>query len=389
MLKKNLEAQDPAAARSDVTALRPKVADAPHHAPGAATRHRPRRSRRQLIRWTLIGAGPILVLLVAGWFYVTSGRYVSTDDAFVKTDLVNVSAQVSGQVVAVNVTNNQPVAAGDPLFEIDPASYQIALNQADADLTNVAAQIAALRASYLEKSANLRNVEDMIQFQQREFNRQTNLRSSGVASEQKVDEARRALDNALRQADVVRQQMAAIQAQLGGDVTKPTEEMALYRAALARRNDAALALARTKVVAPAAGVVANVTLRPGNFVTAGTAVFSLAEIDHTWVDAFFKETDLTHVVAGQRATVTVDAYPGITWTAKVESLSPASGNEFSLLPAQNSSGNWVKVVQRIPVRLAIDPQPNAPQLRAGMSVMAEIDTGPHHPRWLVALENFF
>src|SRR5262249_51650358 len=152
--------------------------------------------------------------------------------------------------------------------------------------------------------------------------------------------------------------------------------------ALARRNDAALALSRTKVVAPGAGVVANVTLRPGNFVAAGVPVFSLAEIDHTWVDGFFKETDLTHVTVGQAATVTVDTYPGITWTAKVESLSPASGNEFSLLPAQNSSGNWVKVVQRIPVRLAIDPQPNAPQLRAGMSVDAEIDTGPHHPRWL-------
>ena len=388
MLKKNLEAQDPAAARSDVTALRPKVADAPHHAPGA-TRHRPRRSRRQVIRWTLIGLGPILVLLVAGWFYVTSGRYVSTDDAFVKTDLVNVSAQVSGQVVAVHVTNNQRVAAGDLLFDLDPASYQIALNQADADLSNVASQIAALRASYLEKSASLRNVEDMIQFQQREFNRQTNLRSSGVASEQKVDEARRALDNALRQADVVRQQLAAIQAQLGGDVNKPTEEMALYRAALARRNDAALALARTKIVAPAAGVVANVTLRPGNFVTAGAPVFSLAEIDHTWVDAYFKETDLTHVIPGQTATVTVDTYPGITWTAKVESVSPASGSEFSLLPAQNSSGNWVKVVQRILVRLTIDPQPNAPQLRAGMSVVAEIDTGPHHPRWLTEIENLF
>ena len=155
--------------------------------------------------------------------------------------------------------------------------------------------------------------------------------------------------------------MAAIQAQLGGDVNKPTEELATYRAALARRDDAALALSRTKVVAPAAGVVANVTLRPGDYISTGTPVFSLAEIGHTWIEANFKETELTHVVPGQEATVTVDTYPGITWKARVESLSPASGNEFSLLPAQNSSGNWVKVVQRIPVRLALEPQPGAPQ----------------------------
>jgi membrane fusion protein (multidrug efflux system) len=130
-----------------------------------------------------------------------------------------------------------------------------------------------------------------------------------------------------------------------------------------------------------------VTLRPGDYIGTGTPVFSLAEIGHTWIEANFKETELTHVVPGQEATVTVDSYPGITWKAHVDSLSPASGNEFSLLPAQNSSGNWVKVVQRIPVRLAIEPQPGAPQLRAGMSVVAEIDTGPHHPAWLQHLLN--
>ncbi|MBV8538746.1 MAG: HlyD family secretion protein [Alphaproteobacteria bacterium] len=347
----------------------------------------PAGSRRQLIRWTLIGLGPLIVLIAAVWFYVTGGRYVSTDDAFVKTDLVSINAQVPGQVTGLYVHNNQSVEAGQPLFELDPRSYEIALDQAEANLTNVTSQIESLRANYLEKAAMLKNAEETVQFQQREYNRQANLRSSGVASEQKVDEARRAYDNAQQQTDVVRQQMAAIQAQLGGDVSKPTEELAIYRAALARRDDAALALSRTKVVAPAAGVVANVTLRPGDYINAGTPVFSLAEIGHSWIEANFKETELTHVLPGQAATVTVDTYPGITWKARVESLSPASGNEFSLLPAQNSSGNWVKVVQRIPVRLAIDPQPGAPQLRAGMSVMAEIDTGPHHPAWLQHLLN--
>ncbi len=363
-----------------ITSLR-KNADAARPVPVDGTRA-PAASRRQLVRWGLIGLGPLVVLIAALWFYVTGGRYVSTDDAFVKTDLVSINAQVPGQVTGLYVHNNQAVDAGQLLFELDPRSYQIALDQAEANLINVKSQIDSLRANYLEKAALLKNAEETVQFQQREYNRQANLRSSGVASEQKVDEARRAYDNAQQQTDVVRQQMAAIQAQLGGDVNKPTEELATYRAALARRDDAALALSRTKVVAPAAGVVANVTLRPGDYIGTGTPVFSLAEIGHTWIEANFKETELTHVVPGQEATVTVDTYPGITWKARVESLSPASGNEFSLLPAQNSSGNWVKVVQRIPVRLALEPQPDAPQLRAGMSVMAEIDTGPHHPAWL-------
>lgn len=346
----------------------------------------PARSGRQLVRWGLIGLGPLLVLVAAAWFYATSGRYVSTDDAFVKTDLVSINAQVPGQVAAVYLKNNQSVKAGQLLFELDPRSYQIALDQAEANLANVRSQIAALRANYLEKLAMLKNAQETVQFQQREYDRQVKLRSSGVASEQKVDEARRAYENAQRGMDVVREQMAAIEAQLGGDVNKPTEELATYRAALARRDDAALALSRTKVLAPADGVVANVTLRPGDYVNAGTPVFSLAELGHTWIEANFKETELTHVRPGQEATVTVDTYPGLTWKARVESLSPASGNEFSLLPAQNSSGNWVKVVQRIPVRLATEPQPDAPQLRAGMSVVVDIDTGPHHPAWLAKLE---
>jgi membrane fusion protein (multidrug efflux system) len=380
-----------APAQPAVTPLRPKLADASSPAPSrtSAGQTRPRRSRRQLIRWTLITVGPLLVLLVAAWYVLTSGRYVSTDDAFVKTDLASISAQVPGQVIAVHVRNNQGVKAGDPLFEIDPASYQIALSQAEADLANVVSQIAAMRANYFEKAAQLKNAEEMIQFQQREFSRQSNLRASGVASEQKLDEARRALENAQRQAEMIRQQMAATAAQLGGDVNTPTEQIPSYRAALARRNDAALALARTKVVAPADGVLANVTLRPGDYVTAGAPVFSLAEIAHTWIEANFKETDLTHVVDGQPATVTVDTYPGLTWAANVESLSPASGNEFSLLPAQNSSGNWVKVVQRIPVRLRVQQPENAPTLRAGMSVDVEIDTGPHHPHWLTKLTQLF
>jgi membrane fusion protein (multidrug efflux system) len=339
--------------------------------------------RRRLIRLVLLTVGPLLVVIASAWVYLAGGRYVSTDDAYVKTHLISINAQVAGQVTAVNVRNNQRVAAGDPLFEIDPASYQIALAQAEADLANTSSQIASLRASYLEKTAMLRNAEANIRFQQTEYNRQTQLQATGNAAQQRVDQAKVNLEQAQQQADVARQQMAGIQAQLGGDVNAAVETTPQYKAALARRDNAALALSRTRIVAPTAGVVANVTLRPGDYIGSGVPIFSLAEADQVWIDANFKETDLTHVTAGQAATIKVDTYPGITWTAKVESISPASGGEFSILPAQNSSGNWVKVVQRIPVRLVIDPRPDAPQLRAGMSVSTTIDTG--HRRSLADL----
>lgn len=336
-------------------------------------------SRRQIIRWTLLGLGPLIVLLVSGWFYLTGGRYVATDDAFVKTHLVSINAQVPGQVIAVFVTNNQHVSAGQRLFEIDPASYQLALARAEADLADIRAQIAALRASYREKGAALQEAQSTIGFQEREYERQATLLARGFASAQKADEMRHAFDLAKQRAEGVRQQMAALQAQLGGDPNTPTEALPQYRAAVARRDDAELALSRTKVNTPANGTVANVTLRPGDYVNPGVPIFSLAELDHLWVEANFKETDLTRVVPGQDATITVDAYPGVTWKGKVESLSPASGNEFSVLPAQNSSGNWVKIVQRIPVRITFENQAGQPQLRAGMSVYAEIDTGAHRP----------
>jgi membrane fusion protein, multidrug efflux system len=364
--------------KDDVSSPRSNHAES---APATPTVPTPRKvgpsSRRRYLRWGLIGLGPLLVLAIGAWIYFTSGRYVSTDDAFVKTDLATISAQVSGQIANVDVKNNQRVEAGQVLFQLDPASYRIALDQAEANLAQVRDQMAVLRANYGEKAAMLKSAEETVAYQQHEYDRQDRLRRTGAVSEQQFDQVRHALEQAQRNADAMRQQMAAIQAQLGGNIDTPTEDLPQYRAALAKRDDAQVSLDRTKIVAPANGIVANVTVRPGDYVTPGQPVFSLAEIDNLWVEANFKETQLTHVVDGQSATVTVDAYPGVVWTAKVESLSPASGNEFSVLPAENSSGNWVKVVQRIPVRLALQPKPDAPQLRAGMSVTAEIDTEPH------------
>lgn len=359
--------------KDNVTTLR--SSDTPSESPSATAKSaRVSTSRRKLIRWGLIGLGPLLVLAVGAWMYFAGGRYVSTDDAFVKTDLVAIGAQVPGQIATVAVRNNERVAAGQVLFTLDDASYRAALAEAEANLARAREQIAALRANWHERDAALKAAQEAAAFRQREYDRQQKLRQSGAVSEKQLDQVRHDYEQAQRNADAVRQQMAAIQAQLGGDIETPTEDLALYRAALAKRDDARIALDRTAVKAPAPGIVANVSIRPGEYVTPGQPVFSLAEIDNLWVEANFKETQLTKVADGQRATVSVDAYPATVWNAVVESVSPASGNEFSVLPAENSSGNWVKVVQRIPVRLALVPQANAPQLRAGMSVTVEIDT---------------
>jgi membrane fusion protein (multidrug efflux system) len=360
---------------ANVTELRRDDQAAPASAPVAAPT-RPARSRKRLIRWILMALGPLLVALVGGWWFLTGDRYVSTDDAFIKTDLASISTQVPGQVATVHVRNNQAVNAGQLLFEIDPSSYKIALDQAEANLAMTRDRIDSLRANYREKAATLKSAQETTAHNQREFDRQTRLRTTGASSQAQFEQAQLALQQSTSSETAIREQMRAIEAQLGGNVDTPTEELGAYRAAVAQRDDAALALTRTRVTAPADGVLANVTLRPGDYIAAGQPIFNLAEAGNSWVEANFKETQLAGVSAGKPATVTVDAYPGKTWRATVESLSPASGNEFSVLPAENSSGNWIKVVQRIPVRLALEPQDGAPTLRAGMSVTVEIDTKP-------------
>ncbi len=338
------------------------------------------RARRPLVRIGLLLLAPLALLIGGGYYYITGGRYVSTEDAYIRTDMVRINAQISGQVSAVDVANNQKVAAGQVLFRIDPATYQIALDQASAALAAVPDKIAALRAAYQAREAELKAAEETVAFRQSEFMRQKNMLVRGATSQQSFDAAQHGLVVAEQQVAVVQGQIAEVLAQLAGKVNAPVTDYPLYREALARRDQAALNLSYTVVRAPAAGIVTRVPeIRPGDFVQAGVPLFSLAETGHVWVRADFKETALTHVVPGQDATVTVDTYPGRTWKAKVESISPATGSEFSLLPPQNSSGNWVKVVQRIPLRLDIVPATNGPVLRAGMSVVATIDTKHHYP----------
>ncbi len=341
----------------------------------AAHPARPERRRRWLRRVLLL-LGPALVLIVGGYFYVTGGRYVDTDDAYIRADMVALSAQVSGPIVEVDVRENQHVDRGQVLFELDRQPFKIALAQAEARLDKADNGVRALKAGYRQKQQELELANKNVDYAEQEFQRQAKLAKRDFASQAKYDEAQHNLEMARQQVAVTEQELRGLLADLGGNPDIPVEQHPTYLDAKAARDQAALDLRHAVVRAPFAGIASH---KPdlGSYVTAGTPVMSIVADQSVWVEANFKETDLTHVRPGQPATVVIDTYPDREWPATVESISQATGAQFSVLPAQNASGNWVKVVQRIPVRIAIQAGPDDPPLRAGMSVTAEIDTGHH------------
>jgi membrane fusion protein (multidrug efflux system) len=344
-------------------------------------------SRRGLVRLGLFLLLP-LALIVGAYFYVTGGRYMSTDNAYIDADKVAVTTDVSGIVKSIAVRDNQRVAIGDVLFQLDPEPFRLALERANAQLGTVRDEINAMKASYREMQEQIKQAKVDIDFYEREFRRQQDLVSRQVTSQSNFDQARHNLDSARQKLASLTQQLSAIVANLSGNPDIAPEDHPRYRNAVAQRDEAARQLAHATVRASIAGVVTNVpSLQPGQYLPASTAAFSIVATDHVWVTANPKETQLTHVRPGQKATVTVDTYPGLVWEGVVDSVSPASGATFSLLPAQNTSGNWVKVVQRIPLRVRIETPPDRPPLRAGMSVEVDVDTGHARglPRFLTAL----
>ena len=351
--------------------------------PAIANRRRPLRQR---LRVPLMLAGPIIVLLAAGYWYLTTGRYVSTDDAYVQAARVVVSTDVSGRVVEIDIKDNQRVSAGQTLFQLDQRPFQIAVEEAKAQLATVRYQIHALKATYHQKRADARAMEATVDYQQREFERQQRLLASGTASQQQFDQAKQAYDNGRAQLASKEQDVAVALANIGGDPDLPLEQHPMVQHAQAALDRTELNLSYTVIRAPENGIVTKVDqLQVGDYVTAGTQLFSLMSTDRVWVEANFKETELTHMRPGQAATVEVDTYPDVVFSAKVESLSPGTGLTFSLLPAENATGNWVKVVQRLPVRLRLDGfEPDAP-LNAGLSATVEVDTRHRRP-WLDRVE---
>jgi membrane fusion protein, multidrug efflux system len=346
---------------------------------------RPRRSLRQRLRLPLMLAGPLVVVIAASWWYLTSGRYVSTDDAYVQAARTMISSDISGRVVKVAVHDNERVAKGQLLFQIDDRPYKIAVDEAKAALAAAKMQVEALKATYNQKAADLKGAEDTLAYQQREYDRQRQLAASGVAARSTFDQVQNAMQVASQKVASAQSDLANMLAQLGGNPNLPITDQPSVRRAQAALDKAELELSYTNVRAAEPGIVTKVDqLQVGSYVTASTPVFSMIS-KRVWIEANFKETELTHMHPGQSATVEIDTYPGVVFNGKVESLSPGTGLTFSLLPPENATGNWVKVVQRLPVRIALE-DPSNRLLHAGLSATVDVDTQYRRP-WMVWLDH--
>ncbi|MBN8996312.1 MAG: HlyD family secretion protein [Rhizobiales bacterium] len=342
------------------------------HAPAPAA---PPSNRRR--RFIIMASVPILLAIVGGYFWLTGGRYASTDNAYVSQDRVTLTADVPGRIVEVAVKTNQPVKKGDLLLRIDPAPYHIALAQADAALASARLSVDQLRATYQQALAEQAQAESDVSYNQKAFDRQQDLLKKGVASQATYDQAENALRSAQQSLTQAKEKAMSAVAGLGGDPNIETDKHPTVLAAQAKRDQAALDLANTEVHAPADGIVSQTSrLQVGAYVASAQAMptdlLSLVKTDDTWIEANFKETDLTNMAVGQKATVSVDAYPKCTFTGEVASIGAGTGSTFSLLPAQNATGNWVKVVQRVPVRIRLDSADCAP-LVMGMSASVDVD----------------
>lgn len=347
-------------------ATQPQAAPAPS---------RPTPSKRSWTRPVLFGLLPV-ALVVGGYEYVTGGQVMSTDNAYVGAQMIGLSTDVSGTVASVEVHNNEAVTKGQVMFRLRPDSFKVALDGAKAQLGTVYNQVLTLQASYKQSLAQIDQAKSDIPYYETAFDRQKSLIANAVASKATFDAAQHDLTGARQRLIVAQAQAQSMLAQLSGNADQPVEENPFYLQAKSLVDNAQRDLNDTVVRAPFDGVVTNVdALQVGSYLPASQQAFMLVSADNVWVDANPKETELTYVKPGQDATITVDTYPGLTWKAKVQSINPASGSSFALLPAQNTSGNWVKVVQRIAMRLQLEPAAGKPPLRVGMSVVVDVQTG--------------
>lgn len=326
-------------------------------------------------RLILLTVVPIAIILIAVVMYLLGGRYMETENAYVRADMVSVVPEVSGTVLKVAVKENQKVKAGDLLFEIDPERYRIALDKAESGRAEAKTQIATMKASYGEKQQELTVALNSQAFARREYERQGELAKKRAVSESVLDSYRHEMELAEQQVQQVRTGLERIKAGLNGDPDIAVTEHPLYRKAQSALDAARTDLDDTRMLARFDGVASKTPIE-GQYANPSRSAMSLVSVDRVWVDANLKETQLTHVQPGQKVEVEVDAYPDHTWEGRVNSIAGAAGSEFSVLPAQNATGNWVKVVQRIPVRIELEDTADGPALLSGMSVFVSIDTGP-------------
>ncbi len=338
-------------------------------------------SRRKLVRYGLFAFGAI-VLVVAGLYYwLSGGQYVETTDAYVQGNVLTVSTDVGGIVADIPVKEGQHVTQGQLLFRLDPLKFQLAVNQAQANVAQTKLNLESLKADYEQAVRQLAAKQAVVSADQATYDRYAALVKQEAVTRQQYDDAKYKLAQDQAAVGGAEAAVKAALAKLGGDAALPVEQMPAYLQAEAQLGEAQRELAHSLVRAPFDGEVTQVSkLQPGQFLPAGTAAFGLVATDGMWVAAQPKETKLTYVRPGQPVTISIDSYPGTTWHGTVQSVAPATDSEFSVLPAENSSGNWVKVVQRVPVRVTLQQAAGEPALSAGMSAEISIDTG--HKRHL-------
>jgi len=353
---------------SHATSSAPRVAETPGR---SRLRLRPR-----LLRPLLMLGGIVLVLVTSFGLWLSGGRYVSIDNAYLRAAKESLSTDVSGIVNEIPMPEGSRVQRGDILLRLDPRQFEIALAGARANLAQVALSMEAMKRDYHRMLREIEVRQAQLANNQAVLERASNLVQTGATARATYDTARFAVQADLAAVEALRTLAEVQLAKLGGDPAIEVARTAQYRQAQAQVDEAARQLEHSVIRAPFAGTLTQVdSVQPGMYLAAATAAFGIVSTERIWIEANPKETELTHVKQGDPVVVTVDTYPGRRWKGVVASISPNSGSEFSVLPAQNTSGNWVKVVQRIPVRVKIERQPGDPELRAGMSVIAEIDTG--------------
>lgn len=363
--------------RSELKAEKPADAEGVADNAGAAGESVvPRKKRGGARRVLLMFGVPLVLVAGGGYFWLTGGRYEDTDNAYVRQPIVALSADVSGRVIKVAVGENQAVKKGDVLFTMDPAPFRISLDKAEASLAAARLNVEQLRVSYKTAVAKLDAAKQTLSIRQRAQDRVDSLTDKGISTQSASDTSLLALQQAEADVDLSGQAVAAAVAALDGNPNIAADDLPSVKLALAAVDDAQRDLANTSIVAPADGVVSQIdNLNVGQFVGAGTIVADLVETGSSWVEANFKETQLGTIRAGQPAEIKIDTFAGAPLKGVVGSIGAATGSEFSLIPAQNATGNWVKVVQRVPVRIEFGGGENMPRLRAGMSAEVTVDTG--------------
>jgi membrane fusion protein, multidrug efflux system len=344
-----------------------------------------RKTRLQRLRWPLMSLAAIAVLGGGIYFYIKGSRYQSTDDAYAQAATVSISANVAGRVSEIEVRDNELVHRSATLFKLDDAPFRIAVSDAAAHLADTRLQIESLKSTYRQRQVELRAARDTQSYAQQQYDRQTRLLASGIASRAQFDQAAHALDAARQQVANVQQQIGVALANLGGDANIVPERHPLVAQAQAALDRAQLNLSYTVISAPTDGVVTKVEqLQVGDMIAASAPVFALVSTRDVWIEANFKEVQLARMRPGQTATVEIDRYPGRRFSAEVTSVSPSTGSQFSLLPPENATGNWVKVVQRVPVRLQLTQVDAGFLLQAGLSANVTVDTHSPDPKLAAA-----